>query len=137
MRWRCEYWKQITDTSSSVNAREGVRDVSATPKRRVYYYIHSQLPCAFRTDSCIYLARITNSTSGSWYRGIEIETPIRIIFRLQSLQPGQPPRLISVQLLQGLVSVRIVHVRVHVSTPCSVEQNLTEVIAKGGSISVQ
>jgi len=72
-----------------------------------------------------------------WYWGIEIETPERIIFSLQSLQPGQPPRFPSVQLLQGLVTVRIVHVRVHLSASRSVEQSLTEVIAKGGSVSVQ
>jgi hypothetical protein len=33
--------------------------------------------------------------------------------------------------------VRIVHVRVHLSASRSVEQSLTEVIAKGGSVSVQ
>jgi hypothetical protein len=72
---------------------------------------------------------------GNW--GIEVETPFRIIFSLQSLQPGQPPRLEPVQLLQGLVTVRIVHVRVQISAPRSVVQKFTEVVAKGGSVAVQ
>jgi hypothetical protein len=63
--------------------------------------------------------------------------PVRIIFSLQSPQPGQPPSLISVQLLQGLVTVRIVHVRVHLSAPISLVQSFTEVFAKGDSVAVQ
>ena len=63
--------------------------------------------------------------------------PLTIIFLLQSLQPGHPPSLITVQLLQGLVTMRIVHVRVHLSTPVSLVQSFTEVITKGDSITVQ
>jgi hypothetical protein len=63
--------------------------------------------------------------------------PVRIIFSLQSPQAGQPPSLIPVQLLQGLVTVRIVHVRVHLSAPISLVQSFTEVVAKGDSVAVQ
>jgi hypothetical protein len=61
----------------------------------------------------------------------------RIIFFLQSLQSVQPPSLISIHLLQGLVSVRIVYIRVHLSTPVRVVQSETEVIAEGDSFFVQ
>ena len=60
-----------------------------------------------------------------------------IIFILQSLQPGHSPSLIPVQLLQGLITVRIVHVRVHLGTPISLVQSFTEVVAKGDSVAVQ
>lgn len=70
-------------------------------------------------------------------RRIEIEMSLRIILLLQSLQPGHPPSVIPVQLLQSLVTVRIVHVRVHLGTPVSLMQSFTEVIAKGDSVPVQ
>lgn len=73
----------------------------------------------------------------SLYRLIKAKPPQRIILHLQSPQTSQPPSLVPVHLLQTLVSMRVIHISVHLTTPIRVVQNPPDALPKSNGFGVQ